>query len=258
MTHWQTLDRARTPDNTDLTLHKAGGDFHILANGRKLMSSDMHGSEEALATLGCVRARLLPAPIVLVGGLGMGFTLRAALDVLPKGATVVTAELLAAVVAWNRTTLGALAGHPLDDPRAVVTEGDIAALLARSEGRFDAILLDVDNGPRAFTQNANTSLYSDAGLAAAHAALHTDGVLAVWSAWDDRKFEHRLRHAGFRVNVRHVPARLKMGGPDHTIFLGFRDDSGEGFQPGYKGRAPASPARHTRRPSTSHKRTKRS
>ena len=224
MRRWETLDRARTPERIDLTLNRCGRDLHILADGRGLMSSDMHGSEEALAAFGTVRARTRTGATVLVGGLGMGFTLRAALDVMPPDATVVVAELLAAVIAWNRGPLGPLAGWPLDDPRTVVAEGDVGALLRRSVGRFDAILLDVDNGPRAFTQEGNASLYSDAGLAVARAALAPEGTLAVWSAWDDKKFEHRLRHAGFIVEVRNVRARLAGGGPNHTIFLGFLDD----------------------------------
>ncbi len=235
MKRWETLDRARTPEGTDLTLSRSGKDFLILANGRGLMSSDMHGSEEALATFGCVRARAAEAPVVLVGGLGMGFTLRAALDTLPAGATVVVAELLAAVVGWNRGPLGELAGHPLADPRVVVAEGDVRELLARSAGRFDAILLDVDNGPLAFSQEGNASLYNDAGLATARRALAPAGVLAIWTAWDDKKFEHRLRHAGFVVEVRNVRAKLAKGGPKHTIFLGFMDDG--------SGRAPTIPTR---------------
>ena len=157
---------------------------------------------------------------MLVGGLGMGFTLRATLDLLPHDATVVVAELVAAVVEWNRGPLGPLAGHPLKDPRVQIQVGDVAATVRANRQRFDAMLLDVDNGPAAFTASHNTSLYDDAGLAAARAALMPDGVLAVWSAWEDRRFEQRLRHAGFTVTVERVRARLKKGGPRHTIFLG--------------------------------------
>jgi spermidine synthase len=184
------------------------------------MSSRMHGSEEALATLACRVARTMEEPCVLVGGLGMGFTLRATLDLLPPDATVVVAELVPAVVEWNRGPLGPLAGHPLKDTRVQIAVGDVAATLRASTRRFDAILLDVDNGPAAFTASHNTRLYDDGGIAAARAALTTGGVLAVWSAWEDRKFEQRLRHGGFTVQVERVRGRLKHGGPRHTIFLG--------------------------------------
>jgi spermidine synthase len=184
------------------------------------MSSRMHGSEEALAAFGCRRARLLDEPCVLVGGLGMGFTLRATLDLLPPAATVVVAELVPAVVEWNRGELGPLAGHPLQDARVRIEIGDVAGVIRASADRFDAMLLDVDNGPAAFTATDNTGLYDDRGLAAARAALKPQGILAVWSAWDDRRFEQRLRHGGFTVEVERVRARLKKGGPRHTIFLG--------------------------------------
>ena len=158
---------------------------------------------------------------MLVGGLGMGFTLRATLDLLPPDATVVVAELVPAVVEWNRGPLGPLAGHPLKDPRVRVEVGDVGGDASRrARERFDAILLDVDNGPAAFTAAHNAGLYDNAGVAAARAALRSGGVLAVWSAWEDRKFEQRLRYAGFTVEVERVRARLKKGGPRHTIFLG--------------------------------------
>ncbi len=157
---------------------------------------------------------------MLIGGLGMGFTLRATLDLLPPGATVVVAELVPAVVEWNRGPLAALAGDPLQDPRVRIEIGDVVATLQSSVRRFDAVLLDVDNGPAAFTATRNARLYDDNGLAAARSALTENGVLAVWSAWEDRRFEQRLRYAGFTVTVERVRARLKKGGPRHTIFLG--------------------------------------
>lgn len=227
MREWELIARATTPEGSDLSLHRSGRAFLIRADGRGLMGSDQHGSEEALASLGCARARALEAPIVLVGGLGMGFTLRAALDELPAGGAVVVAELLEAVVTWNRGPLGALAGRPLDDPRTQVELGDVGACLQRSRGRFDAVLLDVDNGPVAMAQAGNARLYGDEGLAIARAALAPDGILAVWSAWDDKKFEHRMRHAGFVVETVHVRARLTRGGPNHTIFLGFLGGDGD-------------------------------
>jgi spermidine synthase len=192
-----------------------------MANGRSLMSSRMHGSEQALAAF-AFRPMRAVEPQVLVGGLGMGFTLRATLDLLNADATVVVAELVPAVVAWNRGPLGPLAGHPLRDPRVRVETGDVAETLQSSPGRFDAVLLDVDNGPDAFTATANARLYRDQGLAAARDALTPGGVLAVWSAWEDRRFEQRLRYAGFVVEVERVRGRLRKGGPKHTIFIGRR------------------------------------
>jgi spermidine synthase len=182
------------------------------------MSSRMHGSEQALATFGC-RGIRQDTPCVLVGGLGMGFTLRATLDTVPAGATVVVAELVSEVVLWNRGPLAPLAGHPLQDQRVGVEINDVGEVLRASRDRFDAILLDVDNGPDAFTASANGWLYTDEGLAAARAALRPAGTLAVWSAWEDRRFEQRLRYAGFTVRVERIRARLKQGGPRHTIFV---------------------------------------
>jgi len=220
MRPWELLGETRTPDGEDMRLTRQGSEYVILASGKPLMSSRMHGSEEALAALGCREARTRESPCVLIGGLGMGFTLRATLDVLPPGAAVVVAELVPAVVDWNRGPLGSLADHPLKDRRVTIEIGDVAATLRSSTRRFDAVLLDVDNGPAAFTASHNTRLYDDDGLAAVRRSLKEDGVLAVWSAWEDRKFEQRLRHAGFAVQVERVRARLKKGGPRHTIFLG--------------------------------------
>ncbi|HEX9367778.1 MAG TPA: hypothetical protein VF921_14200, partial [Vicinamibacterales bacterium] len=208
-----------------MTLTRRGNEYMILADGKDLMSSAMKGSEEELARVGCDRARKLESPCVLVGGLGMGFTLRATLDLLPRDAAVIVAELLPAVVEWNRGPLGPLAGHPLTDRRVRVEPGDVAVTLRSSVTAFDAILLDVDNGPAAFATSGNAGLYNDAGLAAARAALRDGGVLAVWSARDDRRFEQRLRYAGFRVEVERVRGRLKKGGPRHTIFVGVARDT---------------------------------
>jgi spermidine synthase len=209
-----------------MKLTRRSNEYIILANGKSLMSSRMHGSEEALATFACRRVRTMDQACVLVGGLGMGFTLRATLDVLPRNAMVVVAELVPAVVEWNRGPLGPLAGQPLKDRRVRVYVGDVAVMLRASPGQFDAVLLDVDNGPAAFTSSDNARLYDDRGLAAAHSALKAGGVLAVWSARDDRKFEQRLRYGGFTVEVERVRARLKKGGPRHTIFLGHKPSSG--------------------------------
>ncbi|HWY86423.1 MAG TPA: hypothetical protein VNX28_06850 [Gemmataceae bacterium] len=208
------------PDGTVLKLAHRDDEYIILANGKSLMSSGMYGSEEALATFACSRAQALERPCVLIGGLGMGFTLRATLDALPADATVVVAELVPEVVEWNRGPLGPLAGNPLQDKRVRIEMQDVAIALRSSPGRFDAVLLDVDNGPAALTSSENAWLYDDQGIAAAGGALKRDGVLAVWSAREDRKFEKRLRHGGFAVQVERVRGRLKNGGPHHTIFVG--------------------------------------
>jgi spermidine synthase len=223
MKPWELLGRTQTPDGEEMALTRRGSEHLILAGGRPLMSSRMHGSEEALAALACRHARTRSEPSVLIGGLGMGYTVRATLDLLPPDAQVVVVELIPAVVDWNRGVLGPLAAHPLKDRRVAVEVGDVAATVRRSRARFDAILLDVDNGPAAFTATGNAGLYDNTGIASAHAALLPGGALAVWSAWEDRKFEQRLRYAGFAVTVERVRGRLKQGGPRHTIFLGIKN-----------------------------------
>lgn len=219
MKAWELLGEASAPDGTDIRLTRRDHEYVILANGKPLMSSRLHGSEEALATLGCRDARALQQPRVLVGGLGMGFTLRAVLDVLPSTAVVTVAELVPAVIEWNRVPLAALAAHPLRDRRVRIEAADVGFTLRANPGGFDVVLLDVDNGPAAFTAADNAGLYDNRGVAATHAALRPGGTLAVWSAWEDRKFEQRLRFHGFQVEVARVRARLKKGGPRHTIFL---------------------------------------
>jgi spermidine synthase len=219
---FELLGQAASPDGTVLKLVRRGDEYLILADGAVLMSSRMHGSEEALASLACQRARTLKQPCVLVGGLGMGFTLRAALDLLPPDATVIVAELLPAVVEWNRGALGPLARRPLEDKRVRVEIADVAATLGSPLEQFDAVLLDVDNGPAAFTASENAGLYDERGIAAVRAALKNDGVLAIWAVREDRKFEQRLRQGGFEVQVQRVRGRLKKGGPHHTVFLGYK------------------------------------
>jgi spermidine synthase len=216
---FELLGQTLSPDGTVMKLIRRSDEYIILADGTILMSSRMHGSEEELATFACQRVRRLEQPSVLIGGLGMGFTLRATLDLLSPDATVVVAELVPAVAEWNRGTLGSLAGHPLKDKRVRVETGDVAVTLTSRLGQFDAVLLDVDNGPTAFTASNNAGLYDNRGIAAARAALKMEGVLAVWAARDDRRFQQRLRHGGFDVQVQRVRGRLKKGGPRHTIFL---------------------------------------
>jgi len=215
---FELLAQTSSPDGTILKLVRRGDEYLIVAADAVLMSSRVHGSEDALAALACQRARTLERPSVLIGGLGMGFTLRATLDLVPPRATVVVAELLPAIVEWNHGPLGPLAGYPLEDQRVQVEIADVAALLRSRSGQFDAVLLDVDNGPAAFTVANNAALYDIRGIAAAHAALKAQGVLAVWAAKDDQNFAQRLRAARFKVQV-HRPRSRLASGARHTIFL---------------------------------------
>ena len=208
---------------TELRLYQSGELFSIKIPGRgDLMNSRMHGSEKALAELACERLAGLSKPRLLIGGLGIGFTLAAALRAIGAEAEVVVAELVPEVVTWNRTVLGALAGHPLADPRSSVYVGDVADVIRREVGAFDAILLDVDNGPEAMVRRENDWLYGPAGLQAARAALRPDGVLAVWSASADRIFSIRLRQAGFQVREHMVRPHRAGKGPRHHIWIGAR------------------------------------
>jgi spermidine synthase len=221
---FELLDHAVSRDGTTLKLVRRDDEYIILVDGAVLMSSRMHGSEEAMATLACQRLRTLNQPNVLIGGLGMGFTLRTTLDLLPPDATVVVVELMPAVVEWNRGLLGPLANHPLEDQRVRVEIADVLVTLSSRRDQFDAVLLDVDNGPAALAASNNDELYNHRGTAAARAALKKNGVLAIWAAQDDRKFEQQLRHARFNVQVHHPRGRLKKGGPRHTIFLSRKID----------------------------------
>ena len=218
----ELLATATVPDtDRELRLYRSGALYSIKMMGRgDLMNSRQHGSEAALATLACERMRPAGRPRMLVGGLGMGFTLRAALDALDERARVVVAELVPEVVAWNHEHLGALAGHPLDDPRTEVHVGDVAELLRAPGEGFDAVLLDVDNGPEAILRRENDWLYGRAGLHAAGRALRPGGVLAIWSASPDRTFSRRLLEAGFSIEEHRVrPHRAGKGGRHH-IWVG--------------------------------------
>jgi spermidine synthase len=202
-----------------MTLTRRDTEYLILIGRETLMTNRAHDSEDALGRLACAPLARAAAPVVLVGGLGMGFTLRAALDHLPATARVVVAELSEDVVAWNRGVLGPLAGHPLDDPRVSVVVGDVRAIIASQAGAFDAILLDVDNGPEAFATSANGGLYGDTGLYALRVALKFGGTLAVWSVWADKHFPHRLAYAGYAVRTEHIRTRAKRGGVRHVVYL---------------------------------------
>jgi spermidine synthase len=225
---WVELGRAAAPGGEELLLRRRGATFEIRIAGRELMSSRGFASEQEMARLACAAIVDRAAPRALIGGLGMGYTVRAALDALGPGAQVVVAELVPAVVAWNRGPLAPLAGNPLADPRVALREADAATVLRDPGGRFDAILLDVDNGPDWVTVEANAWLYSAEGLAAARAALAPGGVLAVWSADPSPEFLARLREAGFTARAVAVPARGAEGGPPHTIFLAERSTRAAG------------------------------
>lgn len=213
------MGKARAPDGTVMKLVRRGEEYVILADGTPLMSSRMHGSEDALAALTYEFWRNSPRPSVLIGGLGIGFTLRATLDLLPPDGTVIVSELVPAVVEWNRGVLAALAGHPLQDARAQLVTEDVVNTIRSSIARFDAVLLDVDNGPAAFTVATNSALYDERGVAAVHTALKRGGTLAVWATQDDAQFVQRLRRSGFEASVQRVRATSNRRGSRHFIFL---------------------------------------
>ena len=219
MIPWVCLAAATIPDGGELRLMQRGAELSIMSGSIELMNSRLSGSEKALADLTCTRLAGRPNPQVLIGGLGMGFTLRAALSALPKDAGVVVAELVAAVAAWARGPMAGLFEGCLDDPRVTVREADVADLIGPARAAYDAILLDVDNGPGGLNRDANDRLYSAGGLAAAKRALKPGGVLAVWSAGPDEGFTRRLAGAGYGVEV--VPVRATGGkrGARHVIWL---------------------------------------
>lgn len=222
MIPWEHLDSSPVPgSDRELCLYRRGEEFSIRVAGCELMNSRMHGSEEALAEYACDRIAGIGAPRILIGGLGMGFTLKAALQVLCADARLVVAELVPGVVAWNRDQLAALAGHPLDDPRVTVRESDVCQVISAEKTSWDAILLDVDNGPNGLTSFSNERLYGLSGLQAAFCALRPGGLLAVWSAAAAPAFTRRLQHTGFTVDEVAVRARGTRGGR-HIIWLARR------------------------------------
>jgi len=220
MRHWNLLGEAPIPGTgKTLALYQGKDDFFIkLGGGQELMNTRKHGSEDALGALPCRRIAGRADARVLIGGLGMGFTLAAALKELGPGAEVTVAELIPEVVEWNRGPLGERSGRPLDDPRTRVHVGDVGKLLRHSAAQFDAIALDVDNGPEGLTRESNDWLYSPAGIAAAHDALRPGGVLAYWSAGPDDGFEDVLRRCGLQVEVARVYAHGNKGAR-HTLWL---------------------------------------
>jgi spermidine synthase len=229
MIPWRTLDRTITNDGSELAIAQRDRQFAIRVDGQVLMNSESHGSEEKLATHGCAGLRATKGARVLIGGLGMGFTARAALDELRPDARVDVAEIVGAVVRWNRDLIGHLAGAPLRDRRLHVVEADVATAIADAGNRYDAILLDVDNGPRALTSIHNKRLYTRAGLESARRALRPAGVLAVWSAFDARFFTARLVESGFDVTVKRVRAHSSSN-QRHVLWMARR--KGPGRTPG--------------------------
>jgi spermidine synthase len=223
MIPWKLLDTTKTPDGkSELTLFQRGEELSIRIDGAELMNSRMHASEDALAELACERIRARSGARVLIGGLGLGYTLRAALDHLGPDAEVTVAELVPAVVRWNLGPVGHLAGHPLADPRTQIAERDVAHVIAERPGAWDAILLDVDNGPDALLQEANARLYGPRGLAATWKALRPGGIFGIWSAGPDDRFTKHLRRANFHVETTIVRARGRQGGARHLLWLAVR------------------------------------
>ncbi len=219
MNPWVLLDQVEVPgDGGEMKLYQRAFEFSISVKNEELMNSRMHGSEDALAELVCKRVANRRNPRVLIGGLGMGFTLGAALAHLGDTAEVVVAELVPAVVKWNRTHLADLAKRPLDDPRVTIRECDVRLVIKEKTAAYDAILLDVDNGPDGLTHAGNDRLYTHGGLAAAKAALKPGGILAVWSAEPDKSFSKRLHGSGFKIEEVTVRARGTKG-RRHTIWL---------------------------------------
>jgi spermidine synthase len=224
MIPWKALESIHVPgDGQEMSLYQRGEEFSIRVDGLELMNSRVHGSEEALAELACAKIKNRREARVLVGGLGMGYTTSAALGRLGARAQVIVAELVPEVVDWNRKYLSHLAGHPLKDRRVTVREIDVAQILRKERAGYDAILLDVDNGPDGLTHKGNDWLYAPTGLSAAHTALRPEGVLAIWSASADIAFIKRLRKAGFKVKEHRVYARGSRGkGRRHTVWIAER------------------------------------
>ena len=219
MTPRELIGTAAVPGGQELRLFRRGGDYMIVLDRNELMSSRMSGSEEALAVMTCERLRPTSGVRMLIGGYGMGFTLRAALARLGADAEVVVAELVPEIIDWARGPMVDLAAGCLDDARVEVVLDDVAALIGEGARAYDAILLDVDNGPDGLTRKGNDQLYSSRGLAAARAALRPGGILAIWSAGSDDVFARRLASSGFAVDEVAVKARSNGKGPRHVIWF---------------------------------------
>lgn len=219
----ELLATAEVPGGDEpLRLIRRGSEYSIMLGANELMNSRLSGSEEAMSTLAAVRIAEVSAPRVLIGGLGMGFTLRTALQAFGARASIEVAELVPEIVDWARGPMAHLHAGTLENPRVSIHVGDVGGLIRSSAGRFDAILLDVDNGPDGFSREGNDALYTAQGLQQARAALRPGGVLAVWSSGPDPRFTSRLRKGGFAVEEEIVRARRTGGGARHTIWLAQR------------------------------------
>lgn len=224
MIPWELLDTAQVPGGGELRLMRRGAEFSIKLGQNELMNSRLSGSEQALATLAWRRIQTRAKPRMLIGGLGMGFTLRAALAVLGSDAKIIVAELVPEVVAWARGAMADMFGDSLKDPRVSIVEKDVSHLIRSDPAAYDIILLDVDNGPEGLTREANDALYDLKGLTAARAALRPGGVLAVWSSGPDARFTQRLRKAGFGVDEVPIRATGSRSGARHMIWMAMRLD----------------------------------
>jgi len=217
---WKKIDRAGIPGHDgEVTLLKRGQEFSIRTAGTELMNSRVHGSEDALAKLTCSRIKQKSNIRILIGGLGMGYTLAAALEQSNQDTLILVSELVPDVVEWNRKHLGHLAGMPLDDPRVSVKKEDVAKIIRQKKSAWDAILLDVDNGPAGLTRKANDRLYGQSGLKTSFLSLRPKGILAVWSCGADEAFTRRLKQCGFKIETISVRARKSGKGSRHTIWL---------------------------------------
>ena len=217
MLPWITVDETRTADGTVLTLVRRGTEWEVCFDGSVLMSSRAHGSEEDLARLAF--AKVPHARTVLIGGLGLGFSLRATLDLLGPRSRVVVAEQSSSVVDWNHAHVGGLAGRPLEDPRVTVRVGDVRRRIGEARAAWDLILLDVDNGPGTLIHDANAGLYDASGVVACHVALKAGGALAVWATGADDGYVRRLRRSGFDASAVRVAPRPGAGGRKHVVFV---------------------------------------
>ena len=228
MLPWTLLDTAQVPGGGgELRLMRRGAEFSIMLGANELMNSRRGGSEEALAAIACERIRTRERPRILIGGLGMGFTLRAALAALGTEARIVVAELVPAVVAWARSSMAEVFGKSLTDPRVSIRETDVGDLIRSGRWPYDAILLDVDNGPEGLTRKSNDRLYDLEGLSAARAMLRSGGVLAVWSSGPNPGFTQRLRKTGFDVDELRVRANGARGGARHVIWIATRAEAAQ-------------------------------
>ncbi|MBP8829632.1 MAG: hypothetical protein KBG98_08265 [Desulfobacter sp.] len=229
MIPWEEIDRATVPGRkNELILRRRGEEFSIRTGGTELMNSRMHGSEEALANLAFEHMGQGSGLRILVGGLGMGYTLARTLAMAPSDARILVAELIPEVIAWNRSVFGHMAGMPLNDPRVRVDASDVGAVIHRQTDAFDAILLDVDNGPTGLTQDANNRLYAENGLKAAFRALTPGGVLGIWSAGDDPVFTRRLANCGFKARAVSVSAVAPGRGGRHVVWIAVKPEGEPG------------------------------